>query len=93
LSGRLPVAGYFTYLVAGGFPGDVDPAGVTVTGDAHADERVEGALVDSVISVAHDGPVDVTRDHQDQRISCRLERFLDVGGVEQRECDIQCLLE
>ena len=39
--------------------GDVDSAGVAVAGDAHPDERVEGALVDAVISVAHDGPVDV----------------------------------
>jgi len=81
-SGGLPVAGDFGHLVTGGLAGDVDPAGVAVAGDAHADERVEGALVDAVVSVAHDGPVDVTRDHQDQRVSCRLERFLDVGGVE-----------
>jgi len=69
LSGRLPVAGYFGHLVAGGLAGDVDPAGVPVPADAHADERVESALVDAVISVAHDGPVDVARDHQDQRIA------------------------
>lgn len=90
LSGRLPVAGYFGYLVAGGLAGDVDPAGVPVPADAHADERVEGALVDAVISVANDGPVDVARDHQDQRIGSRLERLLDVGSVEQPEGDVQC---
>jgi hypothetical protein len=37
----------------------VDPAGIAVSGDVHADERVEGTLVDAVISVAYDGPVDV----------------------------------
>jgi hypothetical protein len=37
----------------------MDPAGVAVAGDVHADERAEGALVDAVISVAYDGPVDV----------------------------------
>jgi hypothetical protein len=58
-SGWLPVAGYFSHLVADGVAGDVDPTGVSVAGDAHADERVEGTLVDSVISMAHDGPVDV----------------------------------
>ena len=59
LSGRLPVAGYFSHLVLGWLPGDVDPAGVAVARDVHADERVEGSLVDAVITVAHDGPVDV----------------------------------
>src|SRR5262245_41554569 len=88
LSSRLPVAGYFGHLVAGGLAADVDPAGVLVPADAHADERVEGALVDAVISVAHDGPVDVARDHQDQRIGSRLERFLDMGGIEQPEGDV-----
>jgi hypothetical protein len=37
----------------------VDPAGVPVPGDVHADEGVEGALVDAVISVAYDSAVDV----------------------------------
>ena len=92
-SGRLPVVGYFSHLVLGGLPGDVDPAGVAVAGDVHANERVEGALVDAVISVAYDGPVDVARDHKDQRIGCCPERLLDVGGVEQPEGDVQCLSE
>jgi hypothetical protein len=72
---------------------DVDPAGVPVPGDVHADERVEGTLVDAVISVAYHSPVDVGRDHQDQRAGGRLECFLDVGGVEQPERDVQCLAE
>jgi len=58
-SGRLPVAGYFSHLVLVGLPGDVDPARVAIAGDVHADEGVEGSLVDAVISVAHDDPVDV----------------------------------
>jgi hypothetical protein len=90
LSGGLPVAGYFGHLVVGGLAGDVDPAGVPGPADADADERVEGAMVDAVISVAHDGSVDVARDHQDQQIGSRLERFLDAGGIEQPEGDVQC---
>jgi hypothetical protein len=58
-SGQLPVAGYFGHLVLVGLPGDVDPAGVAIAGDVHADEGVEGFLVDAVISVADDGPLDV----------------------------------
>jgi hypothetical protein len=58
-SGWLPVAGYFGYLAGSGLAGDLDPAGVAVTGDADPDERVEGLLVDAVVSVADDGAVDV----------------------------------
>src|SRR6266576_1994113 len=47
-SGRLPVGVYFGHRV-GRLAGDVDPAGVAVAGDAHADERVEGVLVDAVV--------------------------------------------
>ena len=58
-SGWLPVAGYFCYSAGCGLAGNVDPAGVAVAGDADLYERVEGALVDAVVSVADDGPVDV----------------------------------
>jgi len=51
-SGWLPVGGYFGYLAGGGLAGDVDPAGMAVTGDADLHERVEGVLVDAVVSVA-----------------------------------------
>jgi hypothetical protein len=56
MSGWLPVAGYFSHLVLDALPGEVDPAWVAVTAHVHANELVEGALVDAVISVAHDVP-------------------------------------
>jgi len=39
-------------------------------------------LVDSVVTVANDGAVDVCRDNEDQRVGRLPERFFD-GGLEQ----------
>ena len=61
--------------------------------DLDAYEGVKGALVDAVVTVAHDGAVDVSRDNEDQRVGRLPECSFDGGGVEQPECDIQCLAE
>ena len=64
-----------------------------MAGDVDADERAEGARVDTVVAVTHDGPVDVPGDDQGQRVSCSAEHFLDAGGVEQAEGDVECFAE
>jgi len=66
---------------------------VAVICDLQPDERMEGALVDTVITVTYDGPVEILRCYQDQRIVRGTECFFDLGGVKQAERDIQRLTE
>jgi len=58
-----------TNAVVATIPVGHDPAGVAVARDLNSDERAEGALVYSAISVADDGPVNVFGDDQGQRIA------------------------
>ena len=57
--GGPPVVGHFSDLVLDGFFGNMNPAQVAVACDLHAHERAEGMLVDAVVSVTHDGVVDI----------------------------------
>ena len=57
------------------------PARIAVTGDLHADERMVRMLVDAVITVTHNGSVDVPGDNEDQRLGRPLERSFDLSGV------------
>jgi len=93
MSGGASVGGYFSYLVPGGFLRGLNPALVAVACDLYADERMEGVLVDTFVTMAHDGAIDFSGDNEDQR-SCRLsEPSLDLRCVEQAKCDVQCLTE
>jgi hypothetical protein len=58
-SGRSSVVGHFSYLVLYGFFRDMNPAWEAVARDLYAYERVEGMLVDTVVAVSDDGPVDI----------------------------------
>ena len=71
----------------------MDPARVALARDLDAHERMKGVLVDAVVTVAHDGAVDISGDNEDQRVGRLPECSFDGGGVEQPECDIQCLAE
>lgn len=92
-SGGLPVNGELSHLMLDGLSGSVNPADVPVTRHAHVDERAECLLVNAAVSMAYDGAVDLGGDYERQRRSCDSERLLDMGGVEQAECDIQCFPE
>jgi len=61
---------------------------VSLACDLDAHEGAKGALVDTVVTVAYDGAVDVSRDNEDQRVGCLPECSFDGGGVEQPESDI-----
>jgi hypothetical protein len=54
---------------------------------------MEGVPVDTAVAVAHDRSVDIPGDNEGQRIGGYLECLLDGGGVEQAECDVECLSE
>jgi hypothetical protein len=45
-------------------------------------------LADTVVTVAHDGAVDISRDDKDQRVGGFPQRSFDGDGVEQAEGDI-----
>ena len=76
-----------------GCPSYVDPARMALACDLDAHDGVKGALVDAVVTMAHSGAIDVFRDNEDQGVCCFSECSFDGGGVEQPECDIQCLAE
>ena len=92
MNGGEPVIGDLVMCCIAG-PGYVDPAGIAPARNLDAHERVKGPLIDAVVTVAHDGAVDISRDNQDQRVGGLPECSFDWGGVEQAECDIQCLTE
>jgi hypothetical protein len=71
----------------------VDPAGIAVPGDLHADEPAEGLPVDAAIAVPDHGPVDLVGDDQEQRADRGLQRLLDLDRVEQPERDVEGLAE
>jgi hypothetical protein len=75
------------------YPRYVDPARVALARDLDAYEGVKGVLVDAVVTVAHDGAVDISWDNEDQRVGRLPECPLDGRGVEQAEGDIQRLAE
>lgn len=64
-----------------------------MTCDVDADERAESVRVDAVVAVAHNGPEDIVRDDESQRVGCGAECFLHAGGVEQAEGDVERFAE
>ena len=65
------------------------PARVAVTGDLHADERMVPMLVDAVITVTHNGSVDVPgpriEDQLDHSAASRYKTLLEVLDQDLRE--------
>lgn len=61
----------------------MDPSRDALPGEVSAHQRVEGLLVDAVVTVAHDRVVDIPRYDQDERIGRFPEGPLDPDGIEQ----------
>jgi hypothetical protein len=71
----------------------MNPAREALARDVNAHERVEGLLVDAVVTMAHDRVVDIPRYDQDERVGRLPEGPLDPDGIEQAEGHIQRLTE
>src|SRR5262249_36550322 len=82
-----------SYMMPSRLIGDLDPPGISVSRHLHMDELVECILVDSLVSMAHDAPVDIFRDDENHGTGCLLERSLHLAGIEQPECQVQRLPE
>ena len=77
----------------GSLPGNLNPAWMAATRDLDIAERLEGMLINAVVTMPYDRSVNIAGNNQHQRIGRPSKCILDTNMIKKAERDIQRLSE